>query len=71
MNPDNKRFLAKFVGNWGVAFFGPLVGGNAAETLYDVGLSFEQTIVIALLSSLLVTGLFISRELEKYAKKEK
>lgn len=68
MKATTKKFLARFGGNWGVAFFGPLVGGNAAETLYDVGLNFEQTLVIAFLSSLLVTGLFISRELEKVGK---
>jgi len=53
----------------GVAFFGPLTGGTVANSIYDLGLSFEQQLVIAAISSIFVTGLVLSREAErKYGK---
>ena len=61
-----KKPIARILGNWGVSFFGPLVGGNIAETYYNIGLTFEQTVVIALLASLFATGLVISREVKAY-----
>lgn len=64
------RTSARILGNLGVSFFSPLVSGNVADTVFDIGLTFEQTIIIAFLSSIFVTGLTISRELEKYGKKE-
>ena len=63
-----KKIAARIFGNFGVSFFSPLVSGNIAETVFDMGLTFEQTLVIALISSVFVTGLTISRELEKYGK---
>lgn len=56
------------MGNFGVSFFSPLVSGNIAETVFNMGLTFEQTLIIALISSVFVTGLTVSRELEKYGK---
>ena len=64
------RTSARILGNLGVSFFSPLVSGNVADTIFDIGLTFEQTIIIAFFSSIFVTGLTISRELEKYGKKE-
>jgi len=64
------RAIARIGGNFGVSFFSPLVSGNVADTLFDIGMTFEQTLIIALISSLFVTGLTISRELEKFGKKE-
>ena len=66
----HKKLLLRVIGNWGVSFFGPLVSGNVAETIYDIGLTFEQTIVIAGLSSIFVTGLVLSREVEKLGNKK-
>ena len=63
-----KKIAARIFGNFGVSFFSPLVSGNIAETVFDMGLTFEQMLVIALISSVFVTGLTISRELEKYGK---
>ncbi len=63
-----KKIAARIFGNFGVSFFSPLVSGNIAETVFDMGLTFEQTIIISLISSVFVTGLTISRELEKYGK---
>jgi len=65
----HKRVIVRVIGNWGVSFFGPLVSGNVAETIYDIGLTFENTLVIAGISSVFVTGLVLSREAEKYGRK--
>ena len=40
------------IGNWGLSFFGPLASGNVAETYYDIGITFEQTLVIATICSI-------------------
>ena len=42
-----RRGIARVTGNFGVSFFSPLVGGNVAESIYDVGLSFEMSLLIA------------------------
>ncbi len=63
-----KKIASRIFGNFGVSFFSPLVSGNIAETVFEIGLTFEQTLIIALISSVFVTGLTISRELEKYGK---
>mgnify|MGYP005643335103 FL=1 len=64
-----RKIAARILGNFGVSFFSPLVSGNIAETVFNMGLTFEQTLIIAFISSIFVTGLTISRELEKYGKK--
>ena len=66
----HKRIIVRVLGNWGVSFFGPLVSGNVAETLYDIGLTFENTVVIAGISSIFVTGLVLSREAERYGRRK-
>jgi|TARA_R110000751_G_scaffold33366_3_gene83288 hypothetical protein len=63
-----KKVVARILGNFGVSFFSPLVSGNIAETVFNMGLTFEQTLIIALISSVFVTGLTVSRELEKFGK---
>jgi len=60
-----RKLVYKLIGNWGTAFFGPLVSTNVAETIYDIGLTFEQTLIIAGISSVFVTGLVLSREIER------
>jgi hypothetical protein len=60
------KSIARIFGNFGVSFFGPLVGTGVAETIYNTGLSFEQSIVIAVISSLFATGLSISKEVQHY-----
>tara|TARA_B100000029_G_scaffold269132_2_gene264488 strand:+ start:5411 stop:5632 length:222 start_codon:yes stop_codon:yes gene_type:complete len=62
------RSAARISGNFGVSFFSPLVGGNVAESIYDVGVSFEMSIVIALISAAFVTGLAISKEASEWGK---
>ena len=63
-----KKVAARILGNFGVSFFSPLISGNIAETVFNMGLTFEQTLIIALISSVFVTGLTVSRELEKFGK---
>ena len=63
-----KKVAARILGNFGLSFFSPLVSGNIAETVFNMGLTFEQTLIIALISSVFVTGLTVSRELEKFGK---
>ena len=62
---------ARIGGNFGISFFSPLVGGNVAESIYDVGLTFEMTIVIAFVSAIFVTGLSISKEASEWGKNGK
>ena len=66
--------IARIGGNFGISFFSPLVGGNAAESIYDIGLSLvtaksaEAMVVIEFISATLITGLSISREAHEWGK---
>lgn len=64
-----RRALARIFGNFGVSFFGPLLAGNAAESIYNLGMTFEQTIIIALVASTFQTGLAVSKEAQAYGSK--
>ncbi len=66
-----KKAAARILGNFGVSFFGPLVGTNIADSLFNVGITFEQTIMIALIASLFQTGLAISKEAQHYGYQKK
>jgi hypothetical protein len=59
---------ARILGNFGISFFSPLVGGNIAESIYNVGLTFEMSLTIAAISALFVTGLSISKEAAEWGK---
>ena len=63
--------IARIAGNFGISFFSPLVGGNVAESIYDVGLTFEMSMTIAAISALFVTGLSISKEAAEWGKNGK
>ncbi len=65
-NHKKKRFMFRVLGTWGVSFFTPLVGANVAETYYNLGMTFEQALMIALIASLLNTGLVLAREAKAY-----
>ncbi len=65
-NHKKKRFIFRVFGTWGVSFFTPLVGANVAETYYNLGMTFEQALMIALIASLLNTGLILAREAKAY-----
>lgn len=68
MNIHSKKVLARIIGNFGIAFFSPLVGGNVAETLFDLSLTFQQTVIIAFFSAIFVSGLSISKEAVEWSK---
>jgi len=63
-----KKVLARIIGNFGIAFFSPLVGGNVAETLFELSLTFQQTVIIAFFSAIFVSGLSISKEAVEWSK---
>ena len=71
MVDDIQKGIARIVGNFGVSFFSPLVGGNVAESIYDVGMTFDMTLMIAAISALFVTGLSISKEASEWGKNGK
>ena len=68
MNIHVQKLIAKLLGNFGIAFFSPLVGGNVAETLFELSLTFNQTLIIAFFSAIFVTGLAISKEAVEWSK---
>jgi len=68
MNIHVQKLIAKLLGNFGIAFFSPLVGGNVAETLFDLSLTFNQTLIIAFFSAIFVTGLAISKEAVEWSR---
>ena len=66
-----KRIIARVVGNFGVSFFSPLISGNIAEQIFEMGISFEDTLIIAGLSSIFVTGYTMSKELRDWGREKR
>ncbi len=64
-----KQWIARIVGNWLTAFLSPLLGVGIAFNLPidDINL---KILISALISSCIVTGLVIARELDKYGSKK-
>jgi len=58
---QRKRFTARVIGNFLISFLSPLVGANII-----LNVDFLHTIYLSLISSFIVTGLVIGRELERY-----
>lgn len=60
-----RRWISRIVGNWLTAFLSPLMGITVAFSLpiEDYNL---KILISALISSCIVTGLVIGRELDKY-----
>jgi|SaaInlV_130m_DNA_2_1039683.scaffolds.fasta_scaffold11441_4 hypothetical protein len=65
---SGKRVIARLLGNFGISFFSPLVSGNIAVTMFDIGISFNDTLIIAGLSAIFVTGLAMSKELRDWGR---
>ena len=63
------KTIARLAGNFGVSFFAPLVGANVAESIYDTGLSFTETLIISAIAAAFTVGLACSRELVAYGEK--
>lgn len=74
MNIDDgirrKRVLARIFGNFGVSFFGPLISSNVAETIFNVGLQFEETVIIAAIAAMFQTGYLLSVEMIRYGERK-
>lgn len=66
---NSKRAVARIFGNFGIAFFSPLVGGNVADTIFNVNMTFTQMLIIAVISAIFTTGLAVSKEVAEYGKK--
>lgn len=66
-----KKILARIIGNFGISFFSPLVSGNLSEQIFQMGISFEDTLIISGLSSIFVTGYTMSKELRDWGKQRK
>lgn len=64
-----KKRIARYIGNWGVSFFTPLVGGNLAESVFDIGISFEHIIIIAAIASTLNIGMLVSLDIKKWSER--
>ena len=62
------KSLASIGGNFGVAFFSPLIGGNVADTVFNVEFTLNQILVVSLLAALFTSGLAVSREAVDYGK---
>lgn len=56
-----RRFARRVAGNFLVAFISPLMGSNA------LGVEFEQTVYLSLVSSIFVVTFVIGVELKKNA----
>lgn len=63
-----RRWISRIGGNWLTSFLSPLVGASVAFNLpiEDENL---RILIIGLVSSCIVTGLVIARELDKYGNK--
>ena len=67
----SKRIVARIAGNFGISFFSPLISGNLAEQIFEIGINFQDTLLIAGFSSLIVTGLAMSKELRDWGRTKK
>ena len=62
------KAIARILGNFGIAFFSPLIGGNVADTVFNIDITFIQVISVSLIAATFTTGLAISREAVEYGK---
>ena len=62
------KAIARILGNFGIAFFSPLIGGNVADSVFNVDMTFIQVISVSLIAATFTTGLAISREAVEYGK---
>ena len=57
-----RKLIARIGGNFGVSFFGPLVGGNVANSIFPKCITFDQTLIISIIAACFVTGFALSKE---------
>lgn len=64
------KYFVNILGNFGAAFLSPIVGGNIASSIFDVGYKFDEILVISALSALFITALSVSKEASEWKKKK-
>ncbi len=62
------RAIARILGNFGIAFFSPLIGIDVGKSLYGIGMPLEQTLIISLIAASFTSGLAISKEAVEYGR---
>lgn len=62
------KAIARILGNFGISFFSPLIGGNVADTIFNIDMSIIQMLSVSLIAASFTTGLAISREAVEYGK---
>jgi len=65
-----RRWTARIIANWGLAFISPLFGTTIAFNI-DIEDPNLKILLTALISSLIVTGLVVFREMDNYGKGSK
>lgn len=64
-----EKRLARVAANFGISFFTPLIGINIGNSILQTQDIFLITILQALLSAAIYTGLSVSREVSDWSKK--
>jgi hypothetical protein len=64
------RYFVNVLGNFGSSFLSPLVGGNAANYIFNTDVDFGKILAISALSALFITTLSISKEASEWKKKK-
>lgn len=62
------KYVVNVLGNFGVSFFSPLVAGNIADSLFDLGVELDKILVISAVSALFITMLSVSKEASEWKK---
>jgi len=64
-----RRFTARIMGNFLTTFLSPLAGGSIAFSL-PIADQNLKILLTALISALIVTGIVIAKELDKYGNRQ-
>jgi len=54
-----------------IGFFGPLTGLSAAQQIFQHPIPFEESLIVAFISSLFITGSSIGYELRKIGERKR
>ena len=63
----NKQRAGRYIGNFGIGFFGPLTSGNIANQIFDIGLEFHITLIIAAIASMFQVGFLASTDIKRWS----
>lgn len=62
-----EKRLVRVAGNFGISFFTPLIGINLSNSIFQNPDVFTITILQALLSAAIYTGLSVSKEVKDWS----